>query len=119
MQTQIEFEKWLNDPESKKRTKTMLKDVPLSNLDPRDFFLITEYANMNIQLDRLKLGTAARFFEHLINIRCCASNGKGGFQQKLIRTRIANVNRSDNQAQQKGFWGANKSAPKGQGVQQY
>lgn len=109
IENSLDMQKWLNDPDSKKRFKDIIKDIPLSNLDPREANLMFNFGDFSHQLHGMKLKKAEDYFLFLEFFLANISLGKGGFAKKLTVTSIFNQSIAKPQDRNKqNFWGKTK-----------
>ena len=106
IENSIDFQRWFNDPAAKEQFKEIIKDVPLSNLDKYDYFLIRNYADFMQQLKVMGIRNAKRYFEFQLVFLANASLGKGGFAHKEVnKSRIEqSIDRKD-QISGGAWWG--------------
>lgn len=88
METPLELHKWINDPAARQKYGDIIKDIPLSNLDPNELWLSRNFADFVEQLHNLKLMKAAKYFKFQLYFLVNASLGKGGFARRMIATNI-------------------------------
>lgn len=104
METPLELSKWINDPEAKKKYIEIIKDIPLSNLDARDHWLICNFADFSHQLKGMKLTKASSYFLFQLDFLVNASLGKGGFARRMIATNILQQQIAKAPEKRKPFW---------------
>lgn len=112
LENSIDYMKWENDPKAHDKFDEIIKDIPLSNLTPKDAILVEEWLEIRRQLmirqemlknklrkkkhKEIKLfEKAILFFEFLVSSKCNVSLGKGAIARKLGRSRFGDMKVSD------------------------
>lgn len=106
IENSLEMQRWLNDPDSKKSFKDINKDIPLSNLNEWEMWLMQNFADFTQQLHCMKLDKAEKYFKFKMFFLANVSLGKNGFAKKLTVTTQMNQEIKRTQPNQKpAFWG--------------
>lgn len=105
IENQLDYEKWKNDPASRRKFRDINKDLPMSNLSDHEVFLVRNFGDFMKQLDSMGLEKAKEYFEFQMYLVANVSLGKGGFARKTERTSIQKADIKQSGDETKKFWG--------------